>query len=142
MIDRQQIENLPASRLAAAWLKNLKAPSTSTISLLSLTLEYLRRVRPEPGPNNYLLDLQQRAAELTTEKPAAVARLFATDFESLQLEQEADPDQLPQLLAEHLGGLHRQMQEAKSLREVGSLLAENLFNSLCFLSPSFGPRSA
>ena len=140
MIDQEQIDSHPASQLAAQWLTNLKEPSTSTTPLMRLTLAYLRRVTPEAGPQNYLAELVERAQAMQSQPAADMAELFCPDWETLQADLKENQEHPWPTLAQHLNVLTLEMRKAKTLREVGSLLAENLFNSLCFLYPSFGPQ--
>ena len=136
MIDRKLIDLHPASRLAAAWLQNLQIQSSMT-PLLRLTLEYLERVAPVDSPANYLVDLRQQAWELTNQPPDQVAALFCPDWEDLQV---LEPDQAWPALREQLDSLYQSLLPKKTLRDVGSLLADNLLASLSHLYPSFGPQ--
>jgi hypothetical protein len=71
----------------------MKEPTSSTMPLLQLTLAFLEKVEPAPGPvpKEYVEDLKERAYCLLNQPAAAVAELFCRDWEDLQAELEADP---------------------------------------------------
>jgi hypothetical protein len=141
MIDHKLIDQHPASQLAAQCLKSLKEPENSTTPLLQLTIAYLEKVLGEPNPQNYLEDVKQEAYRLMSQPAARVVELFCPDWEDLQAELEENPDQQWEILKENLDSLFQEMKEKKTVREIGSLLADNLFCSLCHLYPSFGPQN-
>jgi hypothetical protein len=79
-----------------------------------------------------LADLQQAVHELgfpcSRDSQAWAASLMCGDHEQLSLDLEGNPATVREVLADHLGRLHRDMQD--NADAVGSLLAENVFNSL------------
>ena len=133
MIDLNWLNSQPACQLAREHLKNRRAmPHPFQCHLLTLLLDYLDGLQANPDPKGYMADLQQAAHELgfpRREEFTAVG--CGTDVRGLravELDLDKNPEKEQDVLEEHLGQLHRAMQDEGE--EVGHLLAENLFNSL------------
>jgi len=70
--------------------------------------------------------------------------MFVPDWESMQHEVEQEPENDWTILKAHLDGLLEDLKKRSengklSAKAAGELLADNLFNNLCHLYPSFGP---
>jgi hypothetical protein len=133
MIDLNWLNSQPACQLALFHLKHRRAtPHSFQCHLLTLLLDYLDGLPANPDPKGYMADLQQAVHELAfpggRDSQEWAAALMCGDHEQLRLDLEENPGREREVLAEHLGQLHREMQD--NTDAVGSLLAENVFNSL------------
>lgn len=133
IIDLNWLNSQPACQLALEHLKQRRAtPHPFQCHLLTLLLDYLDSLAVNLDPKGYMADLRQAAYELAfpvgRQSQVWTAGLMCCDHEQLRLDLDENPRREREVLAEHLRLLHREMQD--NADGVGSLLAENLFNSL------------
>ena len=143
MTDIEKINQHPASRRAAKFLRAMKEPLDPSIThLLQLTIHWLTSAEPNsmPGFPQYQAETRDQAILLTGENQAWAASLLVPDYETLARETDKAPSQQEQqsLLQKHLDGLAAELNEARTPREAGAMLAENLYRSLHLSLSGFG----
>jgi hypothetical protein len=135
----------PANRLALEHLKLLKLNhDPRTCPLLELAvgwLDAMERAGQEAFPSGDPAELLDRARLLTAEDQAWVTSLFVPDRERFQDQLDQNPEAWERLLREELDGLYQTLREAKTTRRAGQVAAENLYDSLRYVYPSFGGPS-
>jgi hypothetical protein len=142
MIDQRLVTDHPASKLARRLLvESGKTLDDEVTPLLQLTRVYLENATPANRPGNYLVDLEEKAGELTRLPQVEQAALFVADWETLQKELERGNEW--ETLKRHLDGVYRMLVDLKqdgtiNPDQAGALLADNLFCCLRH-ADGFGP---
>lgn len=143
MTDLDQLNKHPASQRAAKFLKAMKEPLDESMPhLVQLVIRWLELAEPNsmPGLPQYQQETRDQAMLLPDENPLWAASLLVPDYETLEREMDQAHNKVLQqeVLRNHLDGVLAELNEAKTPREAGAVLAENLYRSLHLALPSFG----
>ena len=108
--------------------------------MLQVAIKYLEEL-PE-DPQGFVAELLQEARGLLTSRDSYVTSLLLGDQEEFQKELLERPGEAETVLEEWRPVLERELAaaEAESPGAAGKVLAENLYNSLQHLYPSFGQQ--
>lgn len=131
MIDRNQIDSLPASGQAAEILRRLgETPDPDVTPLVQLVVWAARR--PDVRP-----DLLEKAESLPAADPADAVAMLVQDLPSLK--EEVEETQQPyRALAEAMGAISRQLREEPDDERKAQGLLQNYLDNLVQMDGNYG----